>query len=140
MATRPGPVRAISRSDDANFRVNDPPLLLGLIKYAWNNKKGDPNLTGQIQFGSWRHFGFFADQRLASNGVSLAAPASSNDPLLLSGDIGCSAVFEQQIYRGPHSDDRGIGVFTKATGAPPYASPAPEKIDAGGVVRAGSGR
>jgi len=37
-----------------NFRVNDPPLLLGQIQYAWNNKKGDPNLTGQIKFGGWR--------------------------------------------------------------------------------------
>ena len=72
---------------------------------------------------------------------TLTALASADDRvMLLSGDIGCSAVFEQQIYRVPHSDDRGIGVFTKATGAPPYASPAPEKIDAGGVVRAGSGR
>ena len=80
-----------------NFRVNDPPLLLGQIQYAWNNKKGDPNLTGQIKFGGWRHFGSFADQRLASNGASLAAPTSSGEPLLLSGNIGGWAVFEQQI-------------------------------------------
>jgi len=30
-----------------NFRVNDPPLLLGQLQYAWNSKKGDPNLAGQ---------------------------------------------------------------------------------------------
>ncbi|WP_271617521.1 carbohydrate porin [Bradyrhizobium sp. CCBAU 51745] len=101
-----------------NFRVNDPPLLLGQIQYAWNNKKGDPNLTGQIKFGGWRHLGAFADQRFASNGVSLAAPASSGAPMLLSGDIGGWAVFEQQLYRVPHSDDRGIGVFVRASGAP----------------------
>ena len=101
-----------------NFRVNDPPLLLGQIQYAWNNKKGDPNLTGQIKLGGWRHLGSFADQRLASNGVSLAAPTSSGEPMLLSGDIGGWAVFEQQIYRVPHSDDRGIGVFARASGGP----------------------
>jgi porin len=101
-----------------NFRVNDPPLLLGQIQYAWNNKKGDPNLTGQIKFGGWRHFGSFADQQLASNGVSFAAPGSSGEPLLLGGNIGGWAVFEQQIYRVPHSDDRGIGVFARAAGAP----------------------
>jgi Carbohydrate-selective porin, OprB family len=71
-----------------NFRINDPPLLLGQLQYAWNNRKGDPNLTGQIKLGGWRHFGAFADQRYASNGVSLAAPGSSGAPLLLSGDIG----------------------------------------------------
>lgn len=101
-----------------NFRVNDPPLLLGQVQYAWNNKKGDPNLTGQIKFGGWRHFGSFADQRFASNGISLAAPASSGAPLLLSGDVGGWAVFEQQLYRVPHSDDRGVGVFVRASGAP----------------------
>lgn len=101
-----------------NFRVNDPPLLLGQIQYAWNNKKGDPNLAGQIKFGGWRHLGSFSDQRFASNGVSLAAPTSSGEPMLLSGDIGGWAVFEQQIYRVPHSDDRGIGIFVRASGAP----------------------
>ena len=101
-----------------NFRVNDPPLLLGQIQYAWNNKKGDPNLTGQFKLGGWRHFGSFADQRLASNGASLAAPTSSGEPLLLSGDTGGWAVFEQQIYRVPYSDDRGIGVFARAAIGP----------------------
>jgi porin len=101
-----------------NFRVNDPPLLLGQIQYAWNNKKGDPNLTGQIKLGGWRHFGSFPDQLLATNGISLAASGSSGAPLLLSGDVGGWAVFEQQIYRVPHSDDRGIGVFLRAAGAP----------------------
>jgi porin len=38
--------------------------------------------------------------------------------LLLSGDVGGWGVFEQQIYRVPHSDERGIGVFTRLAGAP----------------------
>ena len=101
-----------------NFRVNDPPLLLGQLQYAWNNKKGDPNLAGQFKLGGWRHFGAFQDQRLASNGVSLAAPSSSGTPLLLAGDIGGWAVFEQQIYRVPNTDDRGIGIFGRVSGAP----------------------
>lgn len=101
-----------------NFRVNDPPLLLGQIQYAWNNKKGDPNPAGQIKFGGWRHFGAFADLQLASNGISLAAPTSSGTPLLLSGDIGGWAVFEQKLYCVPQSDDRGIGVFVRLSGAP----------------------
>lgn len=101
-----------------NFRVNDPPLLLGQIQYAWNNKKGDPNLAGQIKFGGWHHFGSFADQRFASNGVSLASSANSGEPLLLSGDIGGWMVFEQQIYRVLRSDDRGVGVFARIAGAP----------------------
>lgn len=99
-----------------NFRVNDPPLLLGQIQYAWNNKKGDPNPAGQIKFGGWRHLGSFTDQRFASNGVSLASPTSSAEPLLLSGDIGGWMVFEQKLYRV--SDERGIGFFARVGGAP----------------------
>jgi len=34
-----------------NFRINDPPLLLGQLQYAWNNQKGDPNLCRTIQAG-----------------------------------------------------------------------------------------
>ena len=101
-----------------NFRINDPPLLLGQIQYSWNNKKGDENPAGQIKFGAWRHLGSFADQRFASNGASLASPASNGEPLLLSGDIGGWMVFEQKLYRIPKSDDRGIGFFTRVAGAP----------------------
>jgi porin len=101
-----------------NFRVNDPPLLLGQIQYGWNNTKGDPNPAGQIKFGGWRHFGSFADQLLASNGVSLASPVSSGEPLLLSGDVGGWMLFEQKLYRVPKSDDRGIGIFARVSGAP----------------------
>jgi porin len=101
-----------------NFRVNDPPLLLAQVQYAWNNKKGDPNLAGQVKVGGWRHFGEFPDQRYASNGVSLAAPTSSGEPLQLSGDVGGWGVFEQQIYRVAYSDDRGIGIFGRISGAP----------------------
>lgn len=99
-----------------NFRINDPPLVLAQIQYAWNNQKGDPNPAGQIKFGGWRHFGSFADQRFASNGISLAAPASSGEPLLLAGDVGGWAVFE--LFRVPHSDERGVGVFARLAGSP----------------------
>ncbi|WP_410708263.1 carbohydrate porin [Bradyrhizobium sp. BWA-3-5] len=101
-----------------NFRVNDPPLLLGQIQYAWNNKKGDPNLTGQIKLGGWHHFDKFADQRTASNGISLANRLSSGMPLMLSGDVGAWGVLEQQVYKVPQSDDRGIGVFARVSLAP----------------------
>ena len=77
-----------------------------------------PNLAGQFKLGGWRHFGAFPDQRFASNGVSLAAPSSSGAPLLLAGDIGGWAVFEQQIYRVPNTDDRGIGIFGRISEAP----------------------
>jgi porin len=46
-----------------NFRVNDPPLVLGEAQFLWNGKKGDPGLDGKFKLGAWRHFGVFRDQR-----------------------------------------------------------------------------
>lgn len=36
---------------------------------------------------------------------------------MLAGDIGGWAIFEQQLYRVPKSDDRGIGIFARVSGA-----------------------
>ncbi len=40
-----------------NFRVNDPPLVIGEAQFLWNAKKGDPGLDGKFKIGGWRHFG-----------------------------------------------------------------------------------
>jgi porin len=114
-----------------NFRVNDPPLVLGQVQYSWNNKKGDPSLAGAVKFGGWRNFGAFSDLRYASNGVSLASPASSGTPAMLSGDFGVWGVVEQQIYRVPESDDRGIGVFGRVSSSPTDSSLIDLYADAG---------
>src|SRR4051794_29723330 len=114
-----------------NFRVNDPPLVLGQIQYSWNNKKGDPNLAGSFKIGGWRNFGAFSDLRFASNGVSLASSESSGTPAMLSGDFGLWAVFEQQLYRVPKSDDRGIGVFGRVSSSPTDSSLIDLYADAG---------
>jgi porin len=114
-----------------NFRVNDPPLVLGQIQYSWHNKKGDPNLAGSFKIGGWRNFGAFSDLRFASNGVSLASSESSGTPAMLSGDFGLWAVFEQQLYRVPKSDDRGIGVFGRVSSSPTDSSLIDLYADAG---------
>jgi hypothetical protein len=114
-----------------NFRVNDPPLVLGQIQYSWNNKKGDPNLAGSFKLGGWRNFGAFNDLRFASNGVSLASSESSGTPAMLNGEFGLWAVFEQQLYRVPKSDDRGIGVFSRVSSSPTDSSLIDFYADAG---------
>jgi porin len=35
----------------------------------------------------------------------------------LSGDVGGWMLFEQKLYRVPKSDDRGIGIFARVSGA-----------------------
>ena len=102
-----------------NFRVNDPPLVLGEAQFLWNAKKGDPGLDGKFKVGGWRHFGDFSDQRFSTTGLTLADPASGGVPATLKGDFGVYSVFEQKLYRVGHDDDRGIGVFARASYAPP---------------------
>ena len=102
-----------------NFRVNDPPLAIGEAQFLWNAKKGDPGLDGKFKIGGWRHFGTFADERFDGNGVSLANPASNGTPANLARDYGLYAAFEQKIYRVGKDDERGIGIFVRASYSPP---------------------
>jgi porin len=102
-----------------NFRVNDPPLFLYEAQFQWNTKKGDPGLDGKLKLGGWRHFGSFSDQRFDTAGLSLADPASSGTAASFSGDYGLYGVFEQKLYRVGNDDDRGIGVFARASYSPP---------------------
>ena len=37
---------------------------------------------------------------------------------MLKGDFGVYSVFEQKIYRVPHDDDRGIGIFLRTSYSP----------------------
>ena len=102
-----------------NFRVNDPPLALYEAQFQWNSKKGDPGLDGKFKLGGWRHFGSFTDERFDTAGLSLANPASTGAPAMLARDYGVYAVFEQKLFRVGKDDDRGIGVFARASYSPP---------------------
>jgi porin len=118
-AAGPGPQDPQLRDNHGiNFRINDPPLVLGEIQYIWNGKKGDPGLEGKLKIGGWRHFGEFADQRFTAQGVSLANPLSSGVTASFSGDNGIYSVFEQKVYRVGKDDDRGIGVFARISSSP----------------------
>ena len=102
-----------------NFRVNDPPLVLGEMQFQWNAEKGDPGLAGKFKVGGWRHFGDFASERFSSSGASLASVAPDGTPAPLSGDFGVYSVFEQKLYRVGKDVDRGIGIFARASYSPP---------------------
>lgn len=102
-----------------NFRLTDPPLMLGEAQLLWNAKKGDPGLDGKFKIGGWRHFGDFTDQRYAVGGLSLANPASGGNAAILRGDFGVYSVFEQKLHRVRGDDDRGIGVFARMSYSPP---------------------
>jgi porin len=118
-AAGPGPGDPQLRDNAGiNFRINDPPLVLGEAQFIWNGEKGDPGLAGKFKIGGWRHFGEFSDLQLTAQGVSLASPLSSGMPASLSGDFGIYSVFEQRLYRVGNDPDRGIGIFARVSFSP----------------------
>jgi len=108
----------ILNPNGVNFRINDPPLVLGEFQYIWNGKKGDPGLAGKFKVGGWRHFGQFGDERFTTRGVSLGALPSSM-PATLIGDYGIYGVLEQKLIRVGNDSDRGIGIFFRGSFSPP---------------------
>ncbi len=115
-----------------NFRVNDPPYLIGEFQYRYNQAPKATGLAGGVRFGAWHHFGSFDDQRFDSNGSSLASPLSTGIARRLRGNDGVYAVIDQQLYRPAGGDaNSGILLFGRAAYSPPDRSLNDFYLDAG---------
>ena len=100
-----------------NFRVTDPPFGISELQLSYGGGKGSAVLPGSVKLGAWGHAGAFADQRLSSNGLSLADPAASASAAQHRGDFGVYGVFEQSLYQFG-SKERDIGVFARVSASP----------------------
>jgi porin len=134
----PGPDDAqVKNRYGLNFRVTDPPLLMGEAQYKYNQEKTDTGLAGILRVGFWHHFGEFNSQRFDSNGRSLADPLSNGIVARLRGTSGVYGVIDQQLYRpaggGP---DSGIAMFSRAGISAPDRNPTELYWD-GGIVFTG---
>jgi porin len=112
----PGPDDPQSRNRyGLNFRVQDPPLLIGEAQYRYNQDKNASGLAGIWRVGFWHHFGEFDSQRYDVDGLSLANPLSSGIPARLRGTTGFYGVIDHQLYRPAGGDkDSGISMFSRA--------------------------
>lgn len=120
-----------------NFRLHDPPLLIGEAQFRRNTGDKDTGLATTLKLGAWRHFGTFDDKRFAIEGTLLADPASSGVPARRRGNSGVYVVLDQQLYRPRGGDaESGISVFTRASLSPSDRNLINAYID-GGVVFAG---
>lgn len=132
----PGDQATINRTG-TNFRVNDPPLLMGELQYRYNQEKDSEGLAGILRLGAWHHSGLFDHQRFDPDGLSLAHPLSSGIPRQFRGAAGIYGVIDQQIFRpargGP---DSGVSVFSRVSAAPSDRSLVNFFLDAG-IVFAG---
>jgi len=116
-----------------NFRLRDPPLIIGEGEFKYGSTKEGWLLPGIIKLGVWNHLGKFNDLRLSVEGLSTADPSSSGIPLRRRGEDGIYTVIEQMIYHVPGAEDpqTGISVFTRASGSPADRSLVDFYIDAG---------
>ena len=102
-----------------NFRVNDPPFIIGEAQFQRNIGKKDEGLATTLKLGGWGHFGQFNDQRFAIGGGLLADPAGSGVPIKHRGNNGLYAVIDQQLYRPKGGDSQsGISVFSRMSISP----------------------
>ncbi|HXN88482.1 MAG TPA: carbohydrate porin [Methylocella sp.] len=102
-----------------NFRLRDPPLLLGEVQHLYNQNKAAPGLAGTVKLGAWYHFGKFDDQHFDVDGKSLADPSSKGVARTHSGDYGVYGVIDQMLWRSPGDDPKkGVGAFARAFVSP----------------------
>jgi len=102
-----------------NFRLHDPPFVIGEMQYAYHQAPHAPGLPGTLKFGGWYHAGLFDHQRFTTQGLSRADPSGSGLPARLRSNFGLYAVVEHMVWRfsGPQ-EERGIGVFGRVSGSP----------------------
>ena len=70
------------------FRVNDPPWLIGQVRWSYDLDFGRGLLAGNFTPGGWYHTGRFDDQRFTAQGVSIADPSGSGIAAKLRANFG----------------------------------------------------
>jgi porin len=85
-AARPGDGDPQTRDNHGlAFRVNDPPWVIGQVRFDYDINVGGRPLPGNITPGAWRHYGRFDDQRYTVQGLSIADPGGTGYPGQASG-------------------------------------------------------
>ena len=120
------------------FRMNDAPMLIAEMSYAYNQSKPSvslnaPNLEGTdargsspsavggglpgtVKLGAVYHTGLFADERYSVQGGLLGMPGSQL--LLHNGNAAIYGIIDQMLWRAEAGSDRGLRAFARAAGAP----------------------
>ncbi|WP_441232698.1 carbohydrate porin [Bradyrhizobium sp. 1200_D9_N1_1] len=108
------------------FRVNDPPWVIGQVRFNYDIDIGGRPLAGYFTPGAWKHYGSFDSQRFTAEGLSIADPSGSGVPAKLRGNYGIFAVIEQVLYRPPEVKDNttsasipGVTAFGRIAYSPP---------------------
>ncbi len=90
------------------FRVNDPPWVIGQVRWDYDVDIAGRPLAGNFTPGGWYHTGEFDDQRFTAQGLSIADPSGSGIAAKLHGNFGIFAVIEQTLYRPASVTEKGV--------------------------------
>jgi porin len=102
-----------------NFRIQDPPFLIGEAQFKYYQSSGSAGLAGAIKLGAWHHFGGFNDVRFGFGGLLLASPVSDGTGFVHHGDTGLYGIIDQMVWRLPGDDPKkGVGIFARAMATP----------------------
>lgn len=96
------------------FRTGKGALVIGELQYA-TRIAGRP---GTYKLGGYYNSNRFADQRIGTDGLSLADPAGNGTPLGHRGNWAIYAVVDQMLLPKPGGADGGLALFARAMGAP----------------------
>ena len=108
-AARPGPGDPQLRDNHGlAFRVNDPPWVIGQVRWDYDVDIGGRPLAGNFTPGGWYHSGQFDDQRFTAQGLSIADPSGTGIAAKLHGNFGIFAVVEQTLYRPASVTEKGV--------------------------------
>jgi porin len=100
------------------FRLNGHALAFAEFWYSINQADNAAGLPGTYKLGGWYDSAQFANQLFATNGQSLASPASNGIPREHDGDFALYGIVDQMIWRKRGSKDLGVGLFLQIMGAP----------------------
>jgi porin len=79
----------------------------------------EEGIATRFRLGGWYHTSHhFADQHFATDGLSLANPASTGVPRSDVGDRALYGTAETMLYRAPGTKDQGLAVFARVAGLP----------------------
>jgi porin len=98
--------------------------------YTLHQDKGDTRLPTTVKLGTWYHTSnHFEDQRYATNGLSLADPASTGSPYQHSGNWALYASLEGSLYRSSGGGE--LAGFARVGGSPGDRNVIPFYAEAG---------
>jgi porin len=113
-----------ANASGTSFPFNRGPLVFVELQYSYPSLGGmaypgeGAPLGHTYRLGAWFDNERFDDQRLGTDGLSLASPASNGISIPHHGDYSFYAVADQMVWRQQTNPNRSVSVFGRAMGTP----------------------